>query len=101
MRFFLSLLLLAGSLSSLKASQYCHCISATTSPAPNNKLMYVARCYHDGKQQATLLTNTTVANQAEADAMTAKMMQPYGIKENDCVSLPDGTMIRVPKNKGS
>jgi len=93
MRFFLSLLLLTGSLSSLQANQYCPCVSATTSRAPNNQLMYVASCHHGGKQPPTLLTSTTVANQAEADAMTAKMMQTYNIKEGDCLSLPDGTMI--------
>lgn len=100
-KLFLSLFLFIGSLSPLQANQYCHCISATTSPAPNNQLMYIASCYRSGQQQPTLLTSTTVASQAEADAMTAKIMQTYNIKENDCVKRPDGTMVLVPKAKGA
>ena len=97
MKLFLSTLLLLTSMAPLKANQYCECISTITSPAPNNKLMYIASCFVDGKKQPNLLESTTVDSQAQANKITANFMQTYNIKEGDCIQRPDGSMIRVHK----
>ncbi|MBX9786814.1 MAG: hypothetical protein K2Y08_05710 [Alphaproteobacteria bacterium] len=99
MKLFLNTLLLLASMLPLKANQYCECISTIISPAPNNKLMYTANCFVDGKKKAELLESTIVDNQAEADKATASFMQTYNIKEGDCVKRPDGSMVRVHQNK--
>jgi hypothetical protein len=101
MKLFLSTLLLLASTFSLQANQYCECISTTISPAPNNQWMYIASCFVDGKKQPELLENTTVDSQAKADIITANFMQTYNIKEGDCIQRPDGSMIRIHKNKAS
>ncbi len=97
MKFFLSILLLLTSMSLLHANLYCECISTTTSLAPNNKWMYIASCFVDGKKQPGLLESTTVDSQAQADKITTNFMQTYNIKEGDCIQRPDGSMIRVHK----
>ena len=97
MKLFLSTLLLLASPLSLQANQYCECISTITSPAPNNKWMYVASCFVNGKKQPGLLENTTLDSQAQADKITANFMQTYNIKEGDCIQRPDGSMVRTHK----
>ncbi|MBX9621489.1 MAG: hypothetical protein K2X28_05630 [Alphaproteobacteria bacterium] len=101
MKLCLSTLFLLTSTFPLQANPYCECISRTTSPAPNNEWMVIASCFVDGKKQPVLLENTIVASHAEADEITTNLMQTYNIKEGDCIQLPDGSMIRVHKNKES
>lgn len=97
MKLFLSTLPLLASIFPLQANQYCECISTTISPAPNNKLMYIASCFVEGKKQPGLLESTTVDGQAQADKITASFMKTYNIKEGDCIQRLDGSMIRVHK----
>jgi hypothetical protein len=101
MKFSLSILLLLASIFPLQANQYCECISTTVSPAPNNKWMYIASCFVDGRKQPGLLESTTVDSEAQADEITANFMQTYNIKEGDCIQRPDGSMIHIHKNKAS
>ncbi len=79
----------------LRANEFCQCISVHTTPAPNNKVRWTGTCYTPTGDKSSL--GILIVSQEEATKQTERYMRTYQIKRNDCITLPDGTMKYAPR----